>query len=201
MCEINTKPDRHTCEDYMNPVVVCATAAYISWGKKEIHNPPLLLSVPFSFSHFLQLPNADFLYGLNRQLTATSPCKSYTVCLRLAPYRRALPLPHCVFLFHWQLHTQMWLRWYESPLFLMQQSTPPVLLCFTSSLILSSTPWTSYFLSISFCCYHPCVFLSSKSSLLAPMGRISLSLLLRSFLSLSSSLSSLSPSHSGCLIG
>lgn len=147
MCEINTKPDRHTCEDYMNPVVVCATAAYISWGKKEIHNPPLLLSVPFSFSHFLQLPNADFLYGLNRQLTATSPCKSYTVCLRLAPYRRALPLPHCVFLFHWQLHTQMWLRWYESPLFLMQQSTPPVLLCFTSSLILSSTPWTSYFLS------------------------------------------------------
>lgn len=62
-------------------------------------------------------------------------------------------------------------------------------LSFTSSLPLSSTPWTC--LCISFCCNHPCLSLSSKSSFLAPLGRISQTLLLSLlsfylFLSLSS---------------
>lgn len=84
-------------------------------------------------------------------------------------WQQTLPIPHCIVLSHWQLHTQMCLGWNESPLRLVQQSSPPAF--FSIFFYLQSAPLShtmdlsSLFLSsISFSCYHPCLSPSSKSS-------------------------------------
>lgn len=145
------------------------------------HNPPLLLSVPLfpTFSNFQRL--ASFIVRTDNALQPPkNRCKSYTVCTHLAPYRQTSP--HCIFLFHWQLHRQMWLGGYES-VFFPPDASEHTLLHLRSDPLFHTTDLS--FSSISFCCSHPCLFLSSKSSLLAPTGRIFQSPPLLSFLPLS----------------
>lgn len=145
------------------------------------HNPPLLLSAPLfpTFSNFQRL--ASFIVRTDNALQPPrNRCKSYTVCTHLAPYRQTSP--HCIFLFRWQLHRQMWLGGYES-VFSSPDASEHTLLHLRSDPLFHTTDLS--FSSISFCCSHSRLFLSSKSSLLAPMGRIFQSPLLLSFLPLS----------------
>lgn len=193
MCEINTKPDRHTCEDYKNPVVACATAAYVSWKKKSITHLSsyLFLSLSPTFSNFQTL--TFFMVWTDNSLQPPNAKATQSAYVwhhidehsqfHIASFFSTGSCTHRCDL----VDMKALFSWCSRALLLSYFASPPV----WSSLPHHGTLIFSL-LSISFCCYHPCLFLSFKSSLLAPMGRISQSLLLRSFFYLFLALSVLS---------
>lgn len=192
---LNTEPPSHAAETYKKqnhavpPVIQLCVLQLWALHLQPVcltadHNPPHLLSVPSSFSpsFSLQQTNTRFSACRKGHLTVPSQCERYTVCIHFGTKHSQF---HLASFFHTGSCTHRCALDEMKALSAWCSRAPLLpfffLLSFTSSLLLSPTPWTSQVsLSLVYIFWLlPSLPLSLIQILsLSPLGRICKSLLL-----------------------